>query len=79
MTTSGAPYEATAYFLPDPNSLNGLKWTTRKGARIKIESGTLCSAKIVTEQKRPVDFIMPFVQKKVFGQKEQEWLNQDTN
>jgi HlyD family secretion protein len=79
MTTSGAPYEAKAYFLPDPNSLNGFKWTTRKGAGINIESGTLCSAKIVTEQKRPIDFIMPFIQDKFFGQKEQEWLDQDAD
>ncbi|WP_028581770.1 NHLP bacteriocin system secretion protein [Desulfogranum japonicum] len=74
MTANGAPYEASAYFLPDPESLNGLKWTTRKGAPLTIESGTLCSAKIITEQKRPVDFIMPFVQDKVLGQKKPDWL-----
>ncbi len=77
LTVNGAPYEVTAFFLPDPNSLNGLKWTTRKGAAVSIESGTLCSAKVIIEHKRPIDYIMPFLRERVMGQKEQKWLSTD--
>ena len=38
---------------------SGYKWTLPGSAAYKIQSGTLCSADIVTARKRPIDLVLP--------------------
>jgi HlyD family secretion protein len=77
LTANGAPYETTVCLLPDPSTVSGLKWTTRKGPPIQIRGGTLCSASVVVEQKRPLAFVVPFIRKKVLGFETQKWVRDD--
>ena len=75
LTANGAPYEVTVCLLPDPSTVNGLKWTTKKGAPVDIKGGTLCSAAVVVDNKRPAEFVMPFIRKKILGIKEKKWVD----
>jgi HlyD family secretion protein len=77
LTANGAPYETTVCLLPDPSTVSGLEWTTRKGPPIQIRGGTLCSASVVVDQKRPVAFVVPFIRKKVLGFETQKWVQDD--
>lgn len=74
LTAKGAPYEVTVCLLPDPSTVSGLKWSTKQGAPVEIKAGTLCSANVVIEHKRPVEFVMPFIRKKIFGIQEKSWV-----
>lgn len=47
----------------DPNTYSGFKWTSLEGAPTKIQSGTLCTAKIKVEEKRPIMLIIPKLKK----------------
>ncbi|MBW2603981.1 MAG: NHLP bacteriocin system secretion protein [Deltaproteobacteria bacterium] len=77
LTAEGAPYEVTVCLLPDPATVNGLKWTTKKGAPVDIKGGTLCSASVTVENKRPAEFVMPFIRKKIFGIEKKNWVKDD--
>lgn len=77
LSAKGAPYVVTVCLLPDPSTVSGLKWSTQKGAPVKIKAGTLCSANVVIENKSPGEFVMPFVRKKIFGIKTKKWMEND--
>jgi len=49
----------------DNNSASGYLWTSEKGKDIKLASGTLVSATIVTEEKRPIDLLIPYLKEKL--------------
>jgi len=58
-TQTGQPYEITVELLADVDSPTGYMWSSR-GPDIRVESGTSCSARIVTERQRPISLVIPF-------------------
>ncbi len=67
--TSGGPvYKIIVRLRRDPASYSGYSWTSGKGPRVKITSGTLCTARITIEEQRPIDLVIPVFKKYVLGQ-----------
>jgi HlyD family secretion protein len=60
-TLSGtdAPYEIHADLLPDPGNLSSYRWSSSAGPPVHIHSGTLASASVVIERRRPIFMVIP--------------------
>ncbi len=59
---SYAPVAIYANLIPapkTPESPSGYKWSSSKGPPLELSTGTLCSASITIEKKRPISFVMP--------------------
>ena len=67
LSRGGAPILVTASLFPDPDTPSGFKWSSGLGPPIKIQSGTLCSAGVVIDTRRPVDLVLPFLRRHLFG------------
>jgi HlyD family secretion protein len=59
LSQRGSPIEVTADLLPNPATQSGYKWSSPQGPPIGIFSGTLCTASIVVDRKRPVEYVIP--------------------
>lgn len=55
----GAPYEVHADLIPDPDTRSRYRWSSPKGPPAEIRSGTLCSAYITLEERRPLELVLP--------------------
>ena len=62
------PYKVKVVLLKDAASYSGYRWTSGNGPRVKITSGILCAGKIVVEQQRPVELVVPVLKKYVIGE-----------
>jgi len=67
LSASGAPYRFEVVLLPDQNTVNGFKWTTRNGYPHKLASGTLCSGLVVVKQQKPIELVVPLFKKLIQG------------
>jgi HlyD family secretion protein len=54
-----APYEIHADLLPDPDNLSTYRWTSSEGPPIRIQSGTVASAGVVVERRKPILMVIP--------------------
>jgi HlyD family secretion protein len=54
-----APYEIYVDLLPDPDNLSTYRWTSSEGPPLRIQSGTLATAGIVVERRRPILMVIP--------------------
>ena len=61
LTGAGPVTEVHVRLLPDPGTPSGYRWSSPLGPRIKLSSGTLISARVVTRRQRPVDLVVPSV------------------
>ncbi len=67
LSNGGAPIEIRAELLPDPDTVSGFRWSSAKGPSVKIHSGTLCLASIITRERRPVSLVIPLLNKYLLG------------
>ena len=49
----------------DENTASGYRWSTKKGGDVVIPPCTLMSVSIETEQKAPIDIIIPYIKEKL--------------
>ena len=49
----------------DATTPSGFKWSSSKGAPIQLSGGTLISGEIVTEEKAPVNLVIPYLRERV--------------
>jgi HlyD family secretion protein len=61
LSGGGAPHEVHVDLLPDPATVSHFKWSSAKGPPMEIQSGTLCSAGIIVDSRRPIELAMPFL------------------
>lgn len=61
------PIEVKVSIVPDPNSYSGYKWSSSHGPEQKIGSGFICDASVITESRRPISILIPWIRKKVLG------------
>ncbi|MBW3572416.1 MAG: NHLP bacteriocin system secretion protein [Gemmatimonadetes bacterium] len=54
-----APYEIHVDLLPDPDNVSTYRWTSAEGPPMRIQSGTLASAGVVVERRRPILMVIP--------------------
>jgi HlyD family secretion protein len=61
LSGSDAPYEVHADLLPDPDpaSVSQYRWTSSQGPPTRIQSGTLATAAIVVNRRRPIYMVIP--------------------
>ena len=59
LSGSDAPYEVHADLLPDPASVSQYRWTSSQGPPTRIQSGTLATAAIVVNRRRPIYMVIP--------------------
>lgn len=55
----GAPIALYATLTPDPKAPTGFRWSSSGGPPGEIRSGTLCTASVVIEERRPLGFVLP--------------------
>lgn len=56
---TGAQLSVKASLIPDPETESGFRWSSSKGPPAKVATGTLCTAQIVVEKKRPISYVLP--------------------
>jgi len=49
----------------DSTTPSGFRWSSSKGAPIRLSGGTLISAEVVTEEKAPVNLVIPYLRERV--------------
>lgn len=63
LSGSGPPIKIIADLVPDTATPSGYRWSSREGPEIAITSGTLATATIVTETRRPIALVIPALRK----------------
>lgn len=66
-TLSGqdAPYEVHADLIPDASNPSQYVWSSSQGPPMRIQSGTLASAQVVVNYRRPIHMVLPQLRKEV--------------
>jgi HlyD family secretion protein len=62
---AGPVTEVHLTLAPDPGTYSGFKWSSGKGPAIKLSSGTICTALVVTRQQPPVTLLLPYLKEKL--------------
>ena len=62
---SGPVIRAAVKLEKDPSTASGFKWSSKKGASLEIEEGTVITADIVTEEKAPITMLIPLLKEKL--------------
>ncbi|MEW6268612.1 MAG: NHLP bacteriocin system secretion protein [Thermodesulfobacteriota bacterium] len=65
-TEKGAPIAVEADLELDHRTPSGFRWSSSKGPPFEIRSGTLCSARVITQEQRPITLVIPLL-KELFG------------
>lgn len=64
LTGKGAPLEVRVDLVVDENTVSGYAWSSKKGATVDVENGTLCSAAVVVAEQRPISMVIPILKQK---------------
>jgi HlyD family secretion protein len=59
MTAQGAPIEIKVVLAKDPDTPSGFKWSSAQGPPYPVFTGTLTTAQIIVEKKKPISLILP--------------------
>jgi HlyD family secretion protein len=55
----GPPFAVYVGLEADPGGPSGYRWSSQKGAQVRIHSGTPCTVEIVTREQHPIELILP--------------------
>lgn len=64
LTGQGAPLEVRVDLVADEKTISGYAWSSKKGATVNVENGTLCSAAVVVAVQRPISMVIPVLKQK---------------
>ncbi|OGV56282.1 MAG: NHLP bacteriocin system secretion protein [Lentisphaerae bacterium GWF2_44_16] len=59
MLTTGPLIEVRISMLRDSHNFSGFEWSSSSGPDQKIESGTMCSGKVIFKNERPIQLLLP--------------------
>ncbi len=62
-----AQVEVEVELLRSNDTVSGYEWTTPMGAPFSIDGGTLCTAQVTVGYQRPIQTVIPFIRKLLFG------------
>jgi HlyD family secretion protein len=71
LSSGEAPFEVHAELVTDSTTSSGYRWSSGKGPRMKLQSGTLCTGSIVVDTQRPVFLVMPWLKKSLFDEQDE--------
>lgn len=66
-SSKSAQIEIYANPIPSPDTRSKYKWSSPKGPPVQIETGTICSAKVVVYQQPPITLAIPLLKKYILG------------
>ncbi len=55
----GAPIEIHVDLEPDANAPSGYAWSFSSGPDFKLDAGTLCVARVILSERRPISLVLP--------------------
>lgn len=58
----GPVLEVKTELYKDPESGNGFQWSSEEGEQVNIVDNTICTAKIIIKDKKPISNIFPFIE-----------------
>ena len=61
LSGSGPVTELHVRLFPDSQTSSGYRWSSPLGPRVKLSSGTLVSAQIITRRQKPISLVIPSV------------------
>lgn len=59
LTSSGPVTEVHVRLFPDDSTPSGYRWSSPLGPRVRLSSGTLVSAQVVTRRQHPINLVIP--------------------
>lgn len=65
LTGEGSPLEVRVDLVADENTVSGYAWSSKKGATVNVQNGTLCSAAVVVDEQSPASMVIPILKKKI--------------
>ncbi len=74
---SGPVVRVNCRLTEDSSTASGYKWSSKKGADVTLEEGTVINADIVTEEKAPITMLIPYIKEKLSVDHSQEQLQQN--
>lgn len=63
--SEGPVVEIRCHLLEDPKTKSGYAWSSHRGSEISLNDGTIFTVTIVTEEKKPVDLLIPYIKDKL--------------
>jgi HlyD family secretion protein len=57
------PHELHADLIIDPDTPSRYRWTSSTGPPMRIQSGTMCTAEVSVEDRRPIEMAMPLLRR----------------
>lgn len=65
--SKSAQIELYADLIPNPNTVSKYKWSSPKGPPVRIETGTICNAKVSVNRQPPITLVIPLLKKYILG------------
>jgi HlyD family secretion protein len=65
LTGEGSPLEVRVDLVADETTVSGYAWSSKKGAGVNVQNGTLCSAAVVVDEQSPASMVIPLLKKKI--------------
>jgi HlyD family secretion protein len=65
LTGESAPIEVRVQLIEDPETPSGFRWSSSEGPPSRVFSGTICTANVTVETKKPISYVLPIVRKTV--------------
>lgn len=65
ITRQGSPVEIHVSLATDASTPSGFAWSSSVGPAARVSQGTICATSFVTESRRPVDLVIPYLKEKL--------------
>ncbi|MCK5294907.1 MAG: NHLP bacteriocin system secretion protein [Arcobacteraceae bacterium] len=62
---NGSPIIVYATLQKDNNTFSKLKWSSSKGPKVYITSGTICQVQVAVKKQKPISFVIPYLENKL--------------
>lgn len=66
ITAGGPPLEVDATLETDESTFSHFKWSSSRGPLATVSGGTMCTARVIVSEERPIDLVIPLL-KDLFG------------
>ena len=66
ITAGGAPLEVDATLETNESTVSHFKWSSSRGPSTTVSGGTMCTARVIVSEERPIDLVIPLL-KDLFG------------
>lgn len=61
LSAHGPPFAVYADLVRDPEAIGGYRWSSPKGAALRMNAGTICYVTLTVRARRPVEMVIPML------------------